>query len=302
MKVFLTGATGYIGSAVAAELIQAGHQVLGLARSGAGTQSLTTAGVAVHRGSLEDPETLRLGAQQSDAVIHCAYDHDFSRLKESTAKERQAIEALGAGLTGTDRPLLITSVCAMGASAPGQLAVEDHNNPDPSSPRRDTEIAAAAVAGRGTNVVVVRLPQVHSTVRLGFVSQLIRVAREKGVSAYVGEGLNRWAAAHLRDVAHLYRLALEKHAPGSRYHAVAEEGISLRQIAQTLGTVLGLPVVSLSTEEAAAHFGWLAMFAGRDMSAASRLTRERLAWHPTGPKLISDLEQSLSTSGAPATR
>jgi nucleoside-diphosphate-sugar epimerase len=297
MRVFLTGATGFIGSAIVPELINAGHQVLGLTRSEAGAQSLIAAGAQVHRGSLEDPESLRSGAAQSDGVIHCAFDHsafggsDFSKFLEICDKDRRAIEALGDALRGSDRPLVITSGTGMGNAVPGQPATEDHFDPNHPNPRKASEVAGAAVAERGGNVSVVRLPQVHNTVKQGLITYAVRVAREKGASAYIGEGLNRWPAAHVLDVAHLYRLALEEHEAGSRYNAVAEEGILMREIAEVIGQGLKVPVVSLSPEEAQAHFGWLAMFAGIDMPASSAQTRQRLGWHPTGPGLIADLEQ-----------
>jgi nucleoside-diphosphate-sugar epimerase len=300
MRVFLTGATGFIGSAIIPELVSAGHQVLGLARSDANARSLIAAGAAVHRGSLEDPESLRSGAAQADGVIHCAFDHsafgsDFSKFLEVCEKDGRAIEALGDALKGSDRPLLITSGTGMGNAAPGQPATEDHFDPDHPNPRRLSEVAGAAVSERGVNVSVVRLPQVHDTVKQGLITYAIQVAREKGASAYIGEGLNRWPAAHVLDVARLYRLALEKHGAkreaGSRYNAVAEEGVSMREIAEVIGRGLNVPVVSLSQEKAQSHFGWLAMFAGADMPASSALTRQRLGWRPTGPGLIADLEQ-----------
>ena len=300
MRVFLTGATGFIGSAIVPELIKAGHQVLGLTRSDPGARSLTAEGAEVHRGSLEDLESLRSGAAQSDGVIHCAFDHsafgsDFSKFLEVCEKDRRAIEALGDALKGSDRPLVITSGTGMGNAAPGQPATEDHFDPDHPNPRRLSEVAGAAVSEHGMNVSVVRLPQVHDTVKQGLITYAIQVAREKGASAYIGEGLNRWPAAHVLDVARLYRLALEKHGAkreaGSRYNAVAEEGISMREIAEVIGKGLKVPVVSLSQEEAQAHFGWLATFVGFDMPASSAQTRQRLGWHPTGPGLIADLEQ-----------
>jgi nucleoside-diphosphate-sugar epimerase len=296
MRVFLTGATGFIGSAIVAELIGAGHRVLGLARSDTGAESLTAAGAEVHRGNLEDPETLRTGAAQSDGVIHCAFDHsafgnDFSKFTEVCEKDKRAIEALGDALAGSDRPLVITSGTGMGNAVPGQPATEDHFDPNHPNPRKGSEVAGASVAERGVNVSVVRLPQVHDTVKQGLISYVVQVAREKGASAYIGEGLNRWPAAHVLDVAHLYRLALEKHEAGSRYNAVAEEGISMREIAGVIGRGLNAPVVSISQEEAPAHFGWLAMFAGFDMPASSAITQQRLGWSPTGPGMIADLEQ-----------
>jgi nucleoside-diphosphate-sugar epimerase len=296
MRVFLTGATGFIGSAIIPELINTGHQVLGLTRSDAGAKSLIAAGARVHRGSLEDLESLRSGAAQSDGVIHCAFDHsafgnDFSKFAEVCDKDRRSIEALGDALRGSDRPLVITSGTGMGNAVPGQPATEDHFDPNHPNPRRLSEVAGAAVSERGVNVSVVRLPQVHDTVKQGLITYAVRVAREKGASAYIGEGLNRWPAAHVLDVARLYRLAIEKREPGSRYNAVAEEGVPMRKIAEVIGKGLKVPVVSISQEEAQAHFGWLAMFAGFDMPASSAQTRQRLGWHPTGPGLIADLEQ-----------
>lgn len=292
MRVFLTGATGFIGSTIIPELLDAGHRVLGLARSDAGARSLAAAGAEVHRGTLEDLESLRSGAAQSDGVIHCAFDHDFSSFVANCEKDRRAIAALGAALAGSDRPLVITSGTGMGNTVPGQPATED-NLPDPTHPhpRAASEQAAAAVSQGGVNVSVVRLPQVHNTVRQGLVSYAVAVAREKGISAYVGDGLNRWPAAHVLDTARLYRLALEKQKAGSIYHAVAEEGMPVRDIAEVIGRGLKLPAVALSPEEAAGHFGWLAAFVASDVPASSAQTQERLGWHPTGPGLIADLEQ-----------
>ena len=296
MRVFLTGATGFIGSAIIPELIQAGHQVLGLTRSDAGAQSLTAAGVEVHRGSLEDLDSLHAGAAKSDGVIHCAFDHsafgqDRSKFFEVCEKDKCAIETLGGALVGSDRPFVVTSGTGMGNVAPGQPASEDHYDPNHPNPRKFSEIAAASVADRGVNVSIVRLPQVHDTVKQGLVTYAIQIARQKGVSAYIGEGRNRWPAGHVLDVARLYRLALEKHALGSRYNAVAEEGIPMREIAEVIGKGLKVPVVSLTPEQAQEHLGWLAMFAGFDMPASNVLTRQRLGWNPTGPGLIADLEQ-----------
>jgi len=300
MRVFLTGATGFVGSAIIPELINAGHQVLGLTRSDAGARFLIASGAEVHRGNLEDPESLRSGAAQSDGVIHCAFDHsafgsDFSKFAEVCEKDRRAIEALGDVLRGSDRPLVITSGTGMGNAVPGQPATEDHFDPNHPHPRIVSELAGASMAEQGVNVSVMRLPQVHDTVKQGLITYAVQVARDKRVSAYIDEGLNRWPAAHVLDVAHLYRLALEKHQAkheaGSRYNAVAEEGISMREIAEVIGRGLNVPVVSLSQDEAQAHFGWLAMFAGSDMPASSAQTRQRLGWHPTGPGLIADLEQ-----------
>ena len=282
MRVFLTGATGFIGSAIIPELINAGHQVLGLARSDAGAQSLLAARAGVHRGSLEDLESLRSGAAQSDGVIHCAFDHsafgasDFSKFAEVCEQDRRAIKALGDALRGSVRPLVITSGTGMGSAVPGQPATEDYFDPNHPNPRRLSEVAGATVLERGVNVSVVRLPQVHNTVKQGLITYMVQVARERGASAYIGDGLNRWSAAHVLDVARLYRLATEKREPGSRYNAVAEEGISMREIAEVIGRGLKVPVVSLSREKTQAHFGWLAMFAGIDMPASTALTRQRV--------------------------
>ncbi len=291
MKVFVTGATGFIGTVVVQELLGAGHQVLGMTRSDTGAQALVAAGAEAHLGTLEDLDSLTRGAAASDGVIHCAFDHDFSNFVANCEKDRRAIEALGAALEGTNRPLLITSGTGMGDAVPGQPATEDSFNPDNHNPRVASEIAGASLLAAGVNVSVVRLPQVHDTEKQGLITPLIAVAREKRVSAYVGDGLNRWPAVHILDAARLYRLALEKAEAGARYNAVAEEGVPLREIAEVIGRGLKVPVVSLSPEEAAAHFGWMSMFAGLDLPASSTLTRERLGWHPTGPSLIADLEQ-----------
>ena len=290
MRIFLTGATGFIGSAIVPELINAGHHVLGLTRSDAGAQSLAAAGAEVHRGTLEDLESLRSGAAQSDGVIHCAFDHDFRNFVANCEKDRRAIGALGAALAGSDRPLVITSGTGMGNTVHGQPATEDAFHADNPHPRKASELAGASMLEAGINVSVVRLPQVHDTVKQGLITQAVAIAREKGVSAYVGDGSNRWPAAHVLDVARLYRLALEKRQAGARYHAVAEQGVAVREIAEVLGRGLKVPVVAMSPEQAAGHFGWLAPFAGMDIPASNAQTRARLGWHPTGPGLIADLE------------
>ncbi len=296
MRVFVTGATGFIGSAIVTELIRAGHQVVGLTRSESGAQSLVAAGAEAHRGDLEDLGSLTSGAARCDGVIHCAFDHDFSNFVANCEKDRRAIEALGGALAGSDRPLVITSSTGMGIAEPGRPATEDVFDTDHPTPRKASELAGVAVARRGGNVVVVRLPQVHDTRKQGLITPLIELAREKGVSAYVGDGLNRWPAAHVSDTARLYRLALEKREPGARYNAVAEEGIPVRDIATVIGRGLGVPVVALAPNEAAGHFGWLAAFVGWDMPASSARTREQLGWRPTGPGLIADLEQMRHTT------
>jgi nucleoside-diphosphate-sugar epimerase len=262
-----------------------------LTRSEAGARSLVAAGAEAHRGDIEDLDSLRSGAAESDGVIHTAFNHDFSKFVENCANDKRAIEAMGEALVGSDRPFIITSGTGMGNVVPGQLASEDAFNPNSPNPRRASEIAGIAVAERGVNVSAVRLPQVHDPVKQGLITPLVQIAREKKVSAYLGEGLNRWPAAHVLDVARLYRLALEKRQKGSRYNAVAEEGVPFRDVAAVIGRRLKVPVVSLPKDQAAAHFGWLGMFADYDMPASSALTRERLGWQPTGPGLIADLEQ-----------
>ena len=290
MKIFVTGATGFIGSAVVPELIHAGHQVLGLTRSDAGAKVLTAAGAEVHRGALGDLESLRSGAAKSDGVIHTAFNHDWSKFAENCEMDRRAIEALGSVLEGSDRPLLVTG--GLAALTQGRPATEDDQPiPVSASYPRASEAAAAALGARGVNTSVVRLPQVHNTVKQGLITYLVALAREKGVSAYAGEGLNRWAAVHVLDAARLYRLALEKREAGVRYHAVAEEGVPLRDIAEIIGRGLKVPVVAMSPEEAAAHFGFLALFASMDLQGSSEKTQKRLGWRPTGPGLIADLEQ-----------
>ena len=289
MRVFLTGATGFIGSRIVPELIEAGHEVLGLTRSDGGARWLDQAGAKVYRGTLEDPESVANGAAQADAVIHTAFDHDFSRFVENCEKDRRVIEAIGAVLAGSDRPLIVTSGTGMGALGPGELAVETVFDRDNPNPRRLSELTGEEVGKRGVSVAVVRLPQVHNTEKQGLISPAIEIARQMGVSAYVGDGANRWPAAHVSDVARLYRLALDRHAPGARWHAVAEEGVSVREIAEVIGDGLSVPVKSLSPDEAAAHFGWLGAFAGMDLPASSALTRDRLGWTPVGPGLVEDL-------------
>ncbi|MGV7244007.1 SDR family oxidoreductase [Caballeronia sp. M23-90] len=292
MRIFLTGATGFIGSALVPELIQAGHHVIGMTRSDDGARALEAAGAEVHRGTLEDPDSLRSGAAQADAVIHTAFDHDFTKFVENCEKDKRAIAALGSALAGSDRPLVITSGTGMGSGQHGEPALEDVFNTSHPNPRIASELAGNALLETGINVSVVRLPQVHNPFKQGLISPLVAVAREKGVSAYVGDGLNRWPAGHLSDVARLYRLAVEAGNQGERYHAVGEEGITSRAIAESLGRGLNLPVASITAEEAAAHFGWMGMFVGLDMPASSALTQARLGWIPTGPTLIEDLDQA----------
>lgn len=290
MHVFVTGASGFIGTAIVHDLINKGHQVLGLVRSDAAAQSLAATGARVHRGDLENLESLRSGAAQCDAVIHTAFIHDFSKFKENCEIDRRAIETLGKELSGSGRLLIVTS--GTGHNTSGRIRTEeDPLVPSSVNPRGASEEAAASVAAQGVGVSVVRLPQVHDPMKQGLISYLIAVARGKGISAYVGDGLNRWPAVHLLDAAPLYRLALEKGAAGVNYHAVAEEGVPVRAIAEAIGRGLKVPVVSKSPEEAGEHFGWLGFFAGADLPASSAKTRGWLDWHPSHSGLIADLEQ-----------
>ena len=292
MRVFITGATGFIGSAVVKELIATGHQVIGLCRSDDKAPALAAAGAEVYRGSIDDPDGLKDGAARSDGVIHLAFNHDWSKFAENCEIDRRVITALGSALAGSGRPLIVTSGTAIAKVAPGELAREDA--PAITSddfPRAASEEATAHVAAKGINTSVVRLPQVHNPERQGLISPWIAIAREKGVFAYVGEGRNRWPAAHVSDVARLYRLAIEKAKPGATYNAVAEEGVPARDIAETIGRRLKLPAKSIRPEEAGAYFGWLAHLAARDMPASSAQTQKKLGWRPTGPGLIADLER-----------
>jgi nucleoside-diphosphate-sugar epimerase len=289
MRIFVTGATGFIGSALVRDLLQAGHRVLGLTRSEAGAEALRAAGAEVQQGNLEDLDSLREGAAKADGVIHLAFNHDFSQFQTNCDNDRKAIEAMGEVLFGSNRPFVITSGTAIANSADGQPARED--SPTTSwNPRAASEATTKEFTARGVNTSVVRLPQVHDTRKQGLVPYVHAVARAKGVSAYIGDGGNRWPAAHISDVAPLYRLALEKAEPGAIYHAVDEEGVSMKAIAEALGRGLKVPVVSIKPEEAEAHFGWLGHFAGHDMPASSALTRQRLNWTPAGPGLITDLD------------
>jgi nucleoside-diphosphate-sugar epimerase len=291
MRIFVTGATGFIGTELVKELIAAGHRVRGLVRTDAGAEQLKSAGAEVHRGDLEDLDSLRIGATGMDVVVNLAFSHDFSKFAQNGEDERKAIGALGSVLE-PGKLLVVTSGTGLASGGPGHVRTE--NDPPVSSAMipRQPEDAAKAAAERGVRVAIVRLPQVHDSRKQGLVVMLTQLAREKGVSAYVDDGANRWAAAPLQDVAHLYRLAVEQSGSGvTVYHAVQEEGVTLREIAETLGKGLKMPVVSISPEKAAEHFGWFAHFAGLDMPASSEWTRRTLRWEPTGPGLIEDLEK-----------
>jgi nucleoside-diphosphate-sugar epimerase len=291
MKVFVTGATGYVGSCLIQELIGAGHQVLGLARSEETVKKLTAIGVEVHRGSLTDLDSLRRGAAASDGVIHTAYNHDFSAYATAGETDRQAVEALGRALIGSGRPFVITS--GITVLTPGRIATEtDPLDPNAASaPRIPSEEVMGVLATQGVRTSVVRLaPSVHGEGDYGFIPTLISLARDKGVSAYIGEGTNRWPAVHRLDAVRLFRLALEKGTPGANYHGVADEGIAVRDIATIIGQHLNLPVVSKAADEAAYHFGWIGAFLSVDCPASSALTQQQLGWHPGQPSLVADLD------------
>ena len=290
MRVFLTGATGFIGTAVTRELVGAGHQVLGLARSDKGAEALTAAGAEPHHGTLEDLDSLRHGAESTDGTIHCGFIHDFSNFARSCEVDRAAIKTIGAALAGSDRSFLVTS--GLAGFAPGRLPTEEDAPAPDSTLRAAAEGIALGMAGRGVRAGVVRLPpSVHDAGDHGFLPMIIGIAREKGVSAYITEGANRWAGVHRLDAAHLYRLALEQGTAGSRHHGVGDEGVPTREIAEVIGRRLNLPVQSLSAEEAKEHFGWMAHFFGTQLAASSALTQERLGWRPTHPGLLADLDQ-----------
>lgn len=289
MRVFVTGATGFVGTAVVRELLANGHSVLGLARSDARAAELVAAGAEVHRGSLEDVESLKRGAAAADAVAHLAFNHDFSKYQENCEEDRRAIEAMGSVFEGSQRQILVTGGLAM--LAPDRVATEE-DMPSPGFPRA-SEAAAASLAARGVRASTVRLPPTtHGQGDHGFMHILITLAREKGHAAYVGNGENRWPAGHRFDAARVYRLALERGVESGPFHAVAEEGVAMKKIAETIGRHLRLPVVSKTAEEAADYFGWFAMFAGADLPTSSARTRKLLDWQPGEPELLADMEQN----------
>ncbi|WP_428334709.1 SDR family oxidoreductase [Novosphingobium sp.] len=288
MRVFITGATGFIGMAVSRELIAHGHTIVGLVRDAAKAEGLAALGAEVVMGSLEDPEGLARHAAQADGVIHCAFNHDFSQFAENCAEDRRAIEAMGSALKGSGKPLIVTSGVA-GLVGPGRVATEtDRVGADYTLPRQ-SEPAALELVDHGVTAMTIRLPQVHDPVKQGLITYLIALARQQGMFGYIGEGANVWAAGHNSDAAVLYRLALERGKAGSSYHAVGERGVSMRAICDTLSARTGLPAKSLGADEAPAYFGWLAGFAAMDMPASSALTQEWLGWNPSGPGLLEDL-------------
>jgi nucleoside-diphosphate-sugar epimerase len=286
----VTGATGFIGTELVKELIAAGHRVRGLTRSDAGVAQLKAAGAEVHRGDLQDLDGLRSGATGMDAVVNLAFNHDWSKFAQNAADEMRAIEALGSVLE-PGKLLVVTSGIGITSGTPGQLRKEtDPPTDSPTIPRRP-EQAVRAVTAKGVHAGIVRLPQVHDTRKQGLVTMLIQIAREKGVSAYVSDGATRWAAGPLKDVARLYRLVVEKTGSGmATYHAVQEQGVPLRDIAETIGNGLKVPVVAIPAAKAGEHFGMFGHFATLDMPASSEWTRKTLDWQPSGPGLIEDLE------------
>jgi nucleoside-diphosphate-sugar epimerase len=291
MRIFVTGATGFVGSAIVSELLSAGHQVLGLARSDESEKSLLALGAGVHRGDMNDLESLRRGAAISDGVIHAAFDHDFSKFAEKCELDRLAIESIGEVLKGSDRPFVVTSGLP---ATPGDLATEADLQPSsPGGMPRMSEQTALSLVEQGVRASVVRMSQVHDLNKQGFATYMIAHAREKGVSAFIGTGLNRWPAVHRLDAAVVYRLAFEKGAAAAIYHAIADEGVAVRGVAESIGRGLNLPVLALAPEDAAAHFGWLARPVGMDAPASSARTQQLLGWYPTkNPGFIADLERS----------
>lgn len=289
MRIFVTGAPGFIGSRLVPELIGTGHSVLGLTRSESGAEALRKMGAEVKHGNIEDLDSLRQGAADTDGVIHLAFNHDFSQFQTNCDNDHKAIVAIGEVLQGSNRPFVITSGTAIASNVDGKPSTED--GPTAAwNPRAASEVAVKELAERGVNTSVVRLPQVHDTYKQGLVPYVTMTARQKGKSVYVGDGSNRWPAAHVSAVAQLYRLAFEKAERGAIYHAVDEEGVSMKEIAEALGRGLKVPVASIKAEETAEHFGWLGHFIGHDMPSSSAITRKKLGWTPTGPGLIADLD------------
>jgi nucleoside-diphosphate-sugar epimerase len=289
MRIFVTGAPGFIGSALVPDLIQAGHQVLGLTRSEAGAETLRKLGAEVLHGNIEDLDSLRKGASGSDGIIHLAFNHDFSQFQKNVENDHKAILAMGEVLAGSNRPFVVTSGTAIATNVDGKPSTEE--SPTASwNPRAASEAAVKELTARGLNTSVVRLSQIHDNRKQGLVPFLLAIARQKGVSAYIGDGSNRWPAAHVTSVAQLYRLAFEKAEPGSIYHAVDEEGVTMKAIVEAHARGLNVPAVSIKPEEAEAHFGWLAHFAPHDMPSSSAITQKKLNWKPTGPGLIADLD------------
>lgn len=289
MRVFLTGVNGFIGSRLVSELINAGHQVLGLSRSDAGARKLIALGAEVHRGDLEDLHSLQAGTENCDGVIHTAFDHDFTNYVANCEQDRRVIEALGAALCGSHRPFVITSTTLFGEATPGHIADEDVFNTLHTNPRILSEIAAQEMIEQGMNVSLVRLSQIHDETRQGLVTFLVQLALQTGRSAYIDDNVSQWSAAHLVDTAQLFRLALEKGTTGARFHATAEEGVPVRGIAEAIGKRLGMPVVALSAKDASSHFGWLQGFVSKNMTASSTKTQDRLGWTPRGHDLLSDI-------------
>jgi nucleoside-diphosphate-sugar epimerase len=291
MRVFITGAAGFIGTATTKELIAHGHEVLGLARSDANAEALERLGAEVYRGSLQDLDSLRKGAKETDGTIHLAFIHDFSKFVENGQIDKRAIEAMGDALVGTDKPFIVTS--GTGLIAPGKVTTEDMRPAASGHAPRVSEQVGLAYASRGVRAMAMRLPQVHGgDGKAGLITYLLNIARQKGFVAYVGDGSDRWPSAHRLDVARLYRLALEKGVAAGVYHAVAEEGVPMRQVVDVLGRALDVPVTSIKKEEAGAYFGPLAMFAGLDMPASSAKTQAELGWKPSEIGLIADIGQS----------
>lgn len=289
MRIFVTGSTGFIGSRVVPQLLAAGHQVVGMTRSDKGAAWLASVGAEAHHATLEDLPSIQAGVAKADAVIHAAFDHDFSNFVANCEKDRRVVDAMGSELKGSNRPLLITSGVGLGLAHGSKVASEDVQNFEHGNPRVATEKAGKALLDAGVNVSVMRLPQVHDTEKQGLITPFIELSRAKGLVAYVGDGANTWSAGHVDDVALLYRLAIERAEAGARYNAVGEEGVSVRDIATVISEGMGLPLKSLQGDEVQAHFGWLGMFAGLDLRASSEITRKKLGWNPKGPGLIEDL-------------